>query len=41
MTTTDMRQHVHGMWASVADAWDTYAGLADEVHAAVTTRICP
>jgi SAM-dependent methyltransferase len=27
------------MWASVADAWDTYAGLADEVHAAVTTRM--
>ena len=39
MTTTDMRQHVQGMWASVADAWDTYAGLADEVHAAVTTRM--
>jgi len=39
MTTTDLRQHVQGMWASVADAWDTYAGLADEVHAAVTTRM--
>jgi ubiquinone/menaquinone biosynthesis C-methylase UbiE len=39
MTTTDIRQHVHGMWASVADAWDTYAGLADEVHAEATTRM--
>lgn len=34
-----LRRHMHGMWASVASAWGTYADYADTRGTAVTQRM--
>jgi hypothetical protein len=33
---TEIRAHLHGMWASVAGAWGEHAGYADERSGAIT-----
>ena len=37
--TSDLRTHLHGMWATVAPAWGTHAEYADTRGAALTTRL--
>ena len=36
---SDLRAHLHGMWASVAPAWSAHAEYADARAAALTTRL--
>jgi ubiquinone/menaquinone biosynthesis C-methylase UbiE len=36
---TDLREHLHGMWAAVAPSWAEHADYADSRHAQVTERM--
>jgi SAM-dependent methyltransferase len=33
------RDHLHGLWAAVSQAWETYADFVDARHASVTDRM--